>query len=62
MTPQIPHRDTFPASVRDALGILDRVTEGQQVPRVEIEHALRLTGDVGWRHETHVPILGLEFA
>jgi hypothetical protein len=57
MNPQIPHRDTFQPSVREALGILDRASEGQPVPKFEIERALRLTGDVGWKYETHVPQL-----
>jgi hypothetical protein len=62
MTPAIPHRATFPEAVREALGILDRVSEGQLVPQPVIEQALRLTGDVGWKFPTHEPIYGLDFA
>lgn len=57
MSPQIPHRDTFPDPVRYALGVLDRASEGQEIPLREIEHALRLTGDVGWKYEMHEPQL-----
>jgi hypothetical protein len=62
MTPATPHRATFPEAVRQALGILDRVSEGQQIPKPEIERALRLTGDVGWTYDVHTPVYGLDFA
>lgn len=58
----VPHREQFSDPVREAMGILDRVSEGQNVLRVDIEWALRLTGDVGWRHEMHTPVYPMEHA
>jgi hypothetical protein len=53
----LPHRQTLPESVRAAMCVLDRASEGQAIPTRDIERALRVTGDVGWRHEMHEPVL-----
>lgn len=52
----LPHRQTLPESVREAMCVLDRASEGQPVPQDDIQRALRMTGDVGWRYETHQPV------
>lgn len=49
------HRDHFPALVREAMGVLDRASEGQRISRKKVERALRATGDVGFRREIHDP-------
>jgi hypothetical protein len=39
------HRNNFAPVVRAALGVLDRVAEGIDVPAQDIELALQVTGD-----------------
>lgn len=56
--PLTHHRNAFSADVRAALGVLDRVAEGQFVDAATVQAALRMTGDTGWRHQVHEPTLG----